>query len=233
MTRRALTFWPVSYLPSLILSHVPKKNQTTNYPSRVAAHAAAVCVAGPDSWHAVVIFLAHFTCRSLGFALWKIARPCALFTRQPGSGADQSLEPRSVRASCRDPSLWSPWKLKHALEVRKHPNYQRLLESHEGKCVFSLRWRCTVWDLCTLLGLLFIKYSDPIKVSSSPLYLICISVSISSQEAGRYPAYKEMVAEYRWLNKRMYPKCHVSLSVCVFVSARLSVNLRRTQDTRR
>lgn len=38
----------------------------------------------------------------------------------------------------------------------------------------------------------------------SLLYLICISVTVSSQEAGRYPAYKEMVAEYRWLNKCMY-----------------------------
>lgn len=53
------------------------------------------------------------------------------------------------------------------------------------------------------LGLLLIKNSDPIKVSRSLLYLICISVAISSQEAGRYPAYKEMVAEYRWLNKCM------------------------------
>lgn len=51
-----------------------------------------------------------------------------------------------------------------------------------------------------VLGLLFIKNSDPIKVSRSLLYLICIF----SQEAGRYPAYKEMVAEYRWLNKCMY-----------------------------
>lgn len=45
------------------------------------------------------------------------------------------------------------------------------------------------------------------------MYLICISVATCSQEAGRYPAYKEMVAEYRWLNKCMYllvvpPVCH-------------------------
>lgn len=69
---------------------------------------------------------------------------------------------------------------------------------------------------CVVLGLLFIKYSDPIKVSRSLLYLICISVAISSQEAGRYPAYKEMVAEYRWLNKRMYLfvfSSHVNTSV--------------------
>lgn len=33
---------------------------------------------------------------------------------------------------------------------------------------------------------------------------------ISSQEAGRYPAYKEMVAEYRWLNKCMYLKTSAS-----------------------
>lgn len=75
-----------------------------------------------------------------------------------------------------------------------------------------------VLDLCVLLGFLFIKYSDPMKVSRSLLYLICISVAISSQEAGRYPAYKEMVAEYRWLNKRMYLKFHVSFSVVVFLS---------------
>lgn len=77
-----------------------------------------------------------------------------------------------------------------------------------------------------LLGLLFIKYSDPIKVSRSLLYLICISVAISSQEAGRYPAYKEMVAEYRWLNKCMYlflsfePFC-----LCFCLREALSVNL--------
>lgn len=35
--------------------------------------------------------------------------------------------------------------------------------------------------------------------------VISIPAAMSSQEAGRYPAYKEMVAEYRWLNKCMYP----------------------------
>lgn len=49
-----------------------------------------------------------------------------------------------------------------------------------------------------------IKYSHPIKVSG---YLIYWLVVISPQEAGRYPAYKEMVAEYRWLNKCMYLQC--------------------------
>jgi len=63
--------------------------------------------------------------------------------------------------------------------------------------------RGVFWCLCVVLRLLFIKYRDPIKFSRSLLYLICISVSISAQEAGRYPAYKEMVAEYRWLNKCM------------------------------
>lgn len=60
-----------------------------------------------------------------------------------------------------------------------------------------------------------IKNGDPIKVSRSLLHLICIF----PQEAGRYPAYKEMVAEYRWLNKRMClvlsyvstPMCHCGL----------------------
>lgn len=39
---------------------------------------------------------------------------------------------------------------------------------------------------------------------------------LPSQEAGRYPAYKEMVAEYRWLNKCMYLKRYLSSGSNVF-----------------
>lgn len=92
------------------------------------------------------------------------------------------------------------WKLKCGIVREQRHIHQRLLENRKRKCFFLRRKKCKL----LVLVLLFIKYSDPIKLSRSLLYLICISVGMSSQEAGRYPAYKEMVAEYRWLNKCMY-----------------------------
>lgn len=99
----------------------------------------------------------------------------------------------------------------------------------KGNVSVGRRRGCLVLDLCVRLGFLFIKYSDPMKVSRSLLYLICISVAISSQEAGRYPAYKEMVAEYRWLNKRMYLKFPVSLFCLCFCSV-IGLNTSKLDD---
>uniref|UniRef100_A0A8D0AA09 PDZ domain containing 7 n=1 Tax=Sander lucioperca TaxID=283035 RepID=A0A8D0AA09_SANLU len=44
-----------------------------------------------------------------------------------------------------------------------------------------------------------ISHSSAVEVLKSHTH-----VMLTIKEAGRYPAYKEMVAEYRWLNKRMY-----------------------------
>lgn len=65
-----------------------------------------------DSWHAALRW-------SLGFALRKTARPPALFTRPPGSGADQILALCFVHVS-------SP-----ETETRSESDYQAFLESQK------------------------------------------------------------------------------------------------------
>uniref|UniRef100_A0A3P8RTE8 PDZ domain containing 7 n=1 Tax=Amphiprion percula TaxID=161767 RepID=A0A3P8RTE8_AMPPE len=54
-----------------------------------------------------------------------------------------------------------------------------------------------------------ISHSSAVEVLKSHTHIM-----LTIKEAGRYPAYKEMVAEYRWLNKRTYvlKSCTSSLS---------------------
>lgn len=77
MTWRALTLWPVASRSSSVLI------QTSWAASPLGGYGCGSC-GRADSWHAVAIFLAHFTCQSLGFATWKIAKTACIIHQAAG-----------------------------------------------------------------------------------------------------------------------------------------------------
>ena len=137
-----LSFWPISYRPCLIHSHT-HVNQTRTTPSNASLHSGysgGLC-GRADSWHAVVIFLAHFTCRELGFRAVKNSQAVCIIHQAAGIRCWSKL--RAAFCVCFVSGCFPPppWKLKHAQEVRKHRSYQRLLWREEGKCFCSRKER--------------------------------------------------------------------------------------------
>lgn len=99
-------------------------------------------------------------------------------TPQAGLCALFTRRPRSCADQSSGPCLWSVCQRLAGRRVRQ-------------EVCFSFRRRC--------LGLFTCCWAFSSQRAGTVSRFT--SVAISLQEAGRYPAYKEMVAEYRWLNK--------------------------------